>query len=397
MKRIFFLLTALFIVSAFAVHPVRAQTATPPTGPMGQITGTVTDRNTGKVVAETLDVMLHVLDLNYADKDMIHGKSLADGTFLFADVPFNEDTQFAVMATFQGVTYFSDTAPADMNSLKLAFDVPVYETTKDLANVQVDQMHVLFDFSTDGLETKELYILSNSGDHTVKDVYDLGNNKFAALQFPLPKDASYVFFQPEDKDRFVKQTEAIVDTYPLLPGEQSAQMMVSYLVPYFGERVYTYTAPVNIARMNFVLPSTSNVSLTGPGLSAPEAMTLKDNQSYTVYSNNAGMKAGETLEVTPKGNPALPESQSNKTNNVLAGGAAFLGFAVIGAGIWWWRRSNESEEEEGILESEEPTFDELITQIAQLDESYEQRGLSEKEYLTHRKALMQKAKHLSTD
>ncbi len=284
-----------------------------------------------------------------------------------------------------------------MDSLKLAFDVPMYETTKDLANVEVDQMHVLFDFSTDGLETKELYILSNRGDRTVKDAYDLGDNKFAALKFPLPKDASYVFFQPEDKDRFVKQTESFVDTYPLLPGNQSAQIMVSYLVPYFGERIYTYTAPVDIARINFVLPSTSSVSITGSGLSAPEAMTLKDNQSYMVYSYNAGLKAGEALEITLKGSPAQPESQSNQTNNVLAGGAAFLGFAVIGAGIWWWRRSNETEEDEETPESDELSFDELITQIAQLDESYEQKGLSEKEYLAQRQALMRKAKQLSTD
>ncbi len=283
MKRIVLILIGLFAVSAFVVHSVRAQTETPPAGPLGQVSGTVTNRNTGKTVAESLDVMLHVLDLDYTDKDMIHGKSQADGTFLFTDVPFNSDTQFAVMATFDGVTYYSDTAPADMGSLKLGIDVPVYETTNDLVNVQVDQMHVLFDFSTDGLETKELYIISNRGERTVKDVYDLGDNKFAALELPLPKDADYVFFQPEDKDRFVKQTAAFVDTYPILPGSQSAQIMVSYLVPYFGERMYTYTAPVNIARMNFVLPGDANISLTGSGVSGPEAITLKNNQSSMVY------------------------------------------------------------------------------------------------------------------
>src|SRR6266542_3300146 len=249
MKRIVLILIGLFAVSAFVVHSVRAQTETPPAGPLGQVSGTVTNRNTGKTVAESLDVMLHVLDLDYTDKDMIHGKSQADGTFLFTDVPFNSDTQFAVMATFDGVTYYSDTAPADMGSLKLGIDVPVYETTNDLVNVQVDQMHVLFDFSTDGLETKELYIISNRGERTVKDVYDLGDNKFAALEFPLPKDADYIFFKPDDQDRFVKLSGAFADTYPILTGNQPSQVMTSYLVPYSGERVYTYTAPVNMARI----------------------------------------------------------------------------------------------------------------------------------------------------
>jgi hypothetical protein len=32
--------------------------------------------------------------------------SQPDGTFVFSNVPFDANTQFAVMATFNGVTYF---------------------------------------------------------------------------------------------------------------------------------------------------------------------------------------------------------------------------------------------------------------------------------------------------
>jgi hypothetical protein len=402
MKRILpYLLIVLFAFSFYAARPVLAQSETPPAtpvGPVGEIRGTVVNRNSGKAVNESTEVMLHILDLDYAEKDMKHAKSQPDGTFIFKDVPFDTNLQFGVMATFQGVTYFSEIAPANMNSLQVALDAPVYETTKDLAGVQVDQMHVVFDFSTDGLETKEIYIVSNSGERTVKDVYELGDGKFAALKFPLPKDADYIFFKPDDQDRFVKQGGSFADTYPVLPGNQPAQVMTSYLVPYSGQRTYTYTAPVDIARINFLLPDQAGVSLKGTGVSGPEPMAFQEGSSYQVYSYT-DLKAGETVSVTLAGTPAaIPSTNRNKTKeSALAIGVAFLGFAFLGVGIWWWRRPEEDtviDETEDDGQAGEPTLDDLIAEIAQLDETHETQGLSPEEYQRQRQELMQRAKHL---
>ena len=140
------LLIGLLAVSAVTPRPVLAQTETPPAGPTGKVMGTIINQNTGTVVAEEMDVMLHVLDQDLADAGMLHGQSQSDGTFLFTDVAFDEQLQYAAMTAYDGVTYFSETTPADMNSMQVALDVPVYESTSDLAGVQVDQMHVLFNF-----------------------------------------------------------------------------------------------------------------------------------------------------------------------------------------------------------------------------------------------------------
>ena len=395
MKRIFIpLLILLFAFSFYAARPALAQDGNPPAGPSGQVRGTVVNRNSGEVVTESLDVMLHILDQDMVDKGMEHGQSQPDGTFVFPDVPFDANTQFAVMATYDGVSYFSETIPADMTSMQVSIDMPVYETTQDLAAVQIDQMHVLFEFSPDGLETKELYIISNTGERTVKDVYDLGEDKSAVLQFPLPKDADYIFFKPDDQERFVKLDGAFADTYPILPGDQPAQVMTSYLVPYSGERVYTYTVPVNTARINFLLPEQAGISVKGTGLTGPESRALQDGSSYQVYSYS-DLKAGDTLNVTLVGTTSSPNT-NNSTNNLIAIVAAFLGFAVIGVGVWWWRRPEETqlEEEEVNDQSDEPTLDTLIAEIARLDERYEQQGFSSEEYQDKRQVLMQKAKQL---
>lgn len=385
-------LILLFAFSAYAARPALAQDDSPPTDPVGEVRGTVINRNSGQVVTESLEVMLHILDQDFVDQGMEHGKSQPDGMFVFPNIPFNANMQFAVMAMYEGVTYFSETMPADMNSMQVNIEMPVYETTTDLSAVQIDQLHVLFEFSTDGLETKELYIVSNTGERTVKDVYDLGKSKFAVLKFPLPEDADYIFFKPDDQDRFVKLNGAFADTYPILPGNQPAQVMTSYLVPYSGERVYSYTALVNTARINFLLPDRAGISLKGAGLTGPTSTTLQDGTSYRVYSYS-NLQAGQRLSVTLSGitNSA---SSNNNTNNLIAAGIAFLGFTVIGFGIWWWRRPEETqfEEDEITTQGNESSLDDLIAEIARLDEAHEQGRLSSEEHQHQRQALMQRAK-----
>lgn len=395
MKRVFaYLCLALFILSAFAIRPVLAQSETPPAGPVGEVHGTIINRNSGKVVAESLDVMLHVLDQNLNDLDMKHAQSQPDGTFVFTNILFESNLQFTVMAIFDGATYSSNPAPADMNSMQVALDVPVYDSTTDLTNVQIDQMHVLFDFAEDGLETKEIYVLSSTSDRTVKDVYELAADKTATLKFPLPDDADYIFFKPDDQDRFVKVEGGFADTYPILPSTGSSQLMVSYLVPYNGEREYTYTAPLDIGSVNFLLPEKANVSLQGTGLIGPESMTLQNGKSYEVYSYS-NLKMGQTMNVSIGGRVASTGlGKNNNTRNALAVGVAFLGLTIIGAGVWWWRKSDNSPEVVEDTSPNEITLNGLVLEIAELDDEYEQGRLSAEAHQQLRQNLMRKAKRL---
>ena len=393
-KVLFPALILLFALSSFVTQPVRAQEETPPASPLGAVRGTVINRNTGQLVKESLEVMLHILDQNLTDKGMEHGQSQPDGTFVFPEIPFDENTQFAVMALYDGVTYSSETIVADLTTLEVSIEMPVYETTTDLAAIQIDQMHILFETSPDGLETKELYIISNTGERTVKDVFDLGEGKFAALKFPLPEDADYIFFKPDDQDRFVKLDGGFADTYPVLPGGQASQIMTSYLIPYSGERQYTYKAPVNVAQINFLLPDQAGIALKGTGLIGPEPTTLQDGTSYQVYSYS-NLKAGQTLSLTLHGGAVMSSRAANSSNNLIAGLVAFLGFGVTGFALWRWRTSVSTKVDDEVhAETGEQTLDELVAEIARLDETYEKQGINGEEYQSQRKALMQKAKEL---
>lgn len=168
--------------------------------------------------------------------------------------------------------------------------------------------------------------------------------------------------------------------------------MVSYLVPYNGKRVYSFTAPLSIARINFLLPDQVKVSLQGSGLMGPESMTLQNGESYAVYSYS-DLNAGETVSLTIGGKVASGPSKS-KTKTPLAVGTAFLGFVIMGIGIWWWRKPVIIRNDNNDVQSNEATLDELILEIAKLDEEHENGNLNTEEHQLLRRNLMARAKRL---
>lgn len=379
MKKYWF--TPLLVFSllwAASPSPVAAQEDLPPEeSATGIVLGEIIDQNNGNTVAGSLDVMLHIWDQQYVALGMEHGQSEADGTFMFDSVEFDPERKYAVMAIFEKVTYFSDVVPGPVDSDELELTVPVIETTNELTSVQVDQMHLLFDFVEDGMETSEIYILSNLGDRTVKDAVALDNELAATLRFPLPDDADFIFFQPNEQDHFIKYPGSFVDAYPLLPGEGSEQFMVQYLVPFSSGREYSYTAPVNVQMINFLLPTDSGVTLEGQGLSGPQPYTLQSGVSYQLYSYE-NISAGETVQVVFKGKPlAASTTRADNSTLPLALGGVILGLTMVGVGFWWWRRPEERDllEDEPTgsdIDIEHSTFDDIILEIARLDDAIEQ-------------------------
>lgn len=399
----------LFFVLFALVGPVKAQTPTPPletpASPTGVVTGVIVNRTQGGETTISIDIMLHILDQNYSSLGMLHGKSLQDGSFKIEEVPLQTGLLFAMMGVYQGIVYNSEPVPYTGGN-EMNIDLPIYETTHDLSQAQVDQMHVLFNFAQDGFEVKEIYLLSNLGDRTITGTLSLDDNQPASIQFPLPSEADYIFFEPNDSTRFVENNDGFVDTAPLAPGERSGKLMVSYLLPLSEQYAYSYTAPIDIKAISFLLPTAAGVTLSGEDLGPPQIQVMGDNTEYLVYSLE-DLPSGQTINLTFSGQPILDvtvnpmattATKSNGLVKELAIGGGALGLVIIVLGVWWWRKSQfdeseeDSEDEDVEAESDDLFPKQIIKKIAQLDEAYDSGKINEADYRLQREALKQEAK-----
>ncbi len=344
---------------------------------------------------ESQEVILHIWDQQNNEINMLHAQSAADGSFLFTGVDLEPQYLYGTMAVFDGVTYLSQVLPPTNGSEELLLDVPVYETSQQASDVQIDQMHVLFELAPDGLQTTEIFAISNTGISTVKDAVKLDDGKTATMRYPLPKDADYIFFQPDTQDRFVKFPGGFADTSPLLPGGQGDRFAVQYMIPYSGSRSFDYTAPIAIKALNFLLRENSGVRLNGEGLAGPQPGTLDAGKSYEVYSLS-DVQAGQTFHVTITGQPATGNKAAGRDLRLpIALGGGLLGLAMIGAAIRWWKRLERGGDDGEVVPGTDPgdaTLEELIARIAQLDEAHERGELKEEEYQQERTRLRSEAK-----
>lgn len=418
----------LFFSLLFAAFPVRAwaQSASPekstptitptaaaPDLPKGVITGKIINKNDLSKPVGNLEVMLHIFDQGQNQLGMLHGTSVQDGSFTIADVPFQAGMGYAAAVVYEGTTYYSQIALAESGKTSLSLEVAVYESTTDLSKVQVEQMHVLFNFAGDGIEVKELIALSNLGEQTVKDAVEVpGNNGAkAAVQFPLPEKADFIYFEPQDEGRFLKFPGGFADTSSIAPGQMVSQLLVSYLTPYTTPLRYQLKTTLPVKRVNFVIAKDSGVTLKAEGLGEPETITAQGGQTLFLYKLE-NVPAGQTRDLTFEGEPVIPKSQAaaaasqanllNQKTPLFLGLGVF-GVALLGGGAFWWVRSskrskgNEVDEEglEGELgENEQPVFDSLLIQIAKLDKAFDQGEVDKDTYNAQRNELKTQAKAL---
>jgi hypothetical protein len=409
-KRTLIFVISLVIILVPAII-VKAQTETPPdeeapTSQTGFATGIIINQSPGGEVPESVDLMLHIWDQNYQGKRMLHGQSSPDGSFQFKDVPLEPNSVYAIMATYKGAAYFSEPILLESEDTLLEFEVPIYETTTDTSHVRAEQVHILFSFDQGGLRVWEVYLLSNLGEYTVKDAVTLEDGFSVTIKFTLPDNAANVSFESDDETRFVQFPGGFADTWPLVPGVDSSQVILSYILPYDGALTFTFKPTMKVKGLRFLIIQDPGIIVDGDDLIPDGTQTLQDGAAFDVYTREE-LPANESVEVIISGEPTTsmlrletPESGTPiiRSSKLEIGiGVLVLGLALVGVGIWWWRKPPDRDNEtvKDILEW--PDFRDLVAQIVDLDETYQNGELSAEEYEQQRKYLIYQGKILLED
>ena len=152
-------LLILALASTAILAPVYAQ-AEPPAGnapATAEVSGQIVNINNPSKPVGELDVMLHLLDQDLNELNMLHGQSTKDGAFQFEKVPVAPNEQFAAMTTYNGASYTSDLVPLLNGQTAAQVELPVYESTPDLTKVEIERAQYIFNPAPDGLEVKELF------------------------------------------------------------------------------------------------------------------------------------------------------------------------------------------------------------------------------------------------
>ncbi len=351
-----------------------------PTQEDGAILAQVLQGTNGASIPEDFELTLHVFE-GQSEVDAQTGIVDSQGRFLFSDLAPDPARLYILSAEYGGVRYASEVVHLQPGDEPSELPILIHETTQDPAVVQVDRLHLLFDFPAEGVvQVVELWVLSNLSDRTL-----VASGGELPLEIALPEGAVNLQFEGGALgNRFLPTARGFADQAPLRPGSGTAQLVFSFELPFDGR--LGFSQPLEFP----VLAATVLVPESGPEVRSPSLVDLGVREvtggSLRNYEHPP-LAAGESIELEFSRGLRLPNLSLEAGSLGWALGLAALVAAALVAVRWLgiWPRTGSVDSPP--VHSRET----LLRSIANLDDLYEAGELDEQEYREQRDALKQRA------
>jgi 5-hydroxyisourate hydrolase-like protein (transthyretin family) len=255
------------------------------------ITGTVTDKTTGKPAAGD-DVTL--IRLAQGMQESTHTKTDARGRYKL-DVP--DDGLHLVRVTHDKANYFHPVQPGTTSA-----DVDVYDAAPEVEGVSTAVLEYHLEATGNQLNVVEVMQVLN---HSAPPRTQFGPDGF---QFYLPTEAAVVRTGAITDQGMPIQTPAVPVgdlghykfLFPIRPGE--TQFGIIYTLPYTGSLTLYPKLATPVATMAILVPKSMKVK---PGPSSPFVLTPDNNPSADTYIAQH-VSPSQPLDFTVSGTGQLP-------------------------------------------------------------------------------------------
>ena len=375
--------TSTPVASATSAPAQPTASAALPTGP-ASIVGTFVNGTAG--ASSPTHQLLTLYALTQDGSSILFTRTVtsdAGGQFAFDQLDPSPTTLYAIQTQYLKAYYTSDPLTFAHGGVTLTVPITVYETTTDAAAVSVEQLHMFFDFASGSTTVGQLFIVSNSGDRAY-----LGTDR-TSLHLPLPPGATNVRFQDgELGGRYQSTPDGFADTDAIAPGLGTAQILVSYDLPYDGKKLdMSLPMAYPVKSVNVLIPE-SGPKLTSPQLTSAGSRQTQGGNMLNYVGGNLAAGASLALQISGAANAAATggtPSGSASMPWVLIASAALLLVAVGIVAFVWLRQQHEVVEEE--VEDPEAQREELVDALAELDDDFEAGRVAEADYRQQRAEL----------
>ncbi|MDI9636004.1 cytochrome c [Geitlerinema splendidum] len=337
----------------------------------GMLSGRVSNGTAGGEIPAGIPVALFVFDEQFAPQQY-EATTDETGSFTFDGLSVRAGYTYAVGAVYQDRLFFSDFVRGDTADGGLELPVSVYDLTDDPAVLTIVDMLYQLTPVEEGLQVVQTITYHNSTDRAYSTDEAIAENLFASVTVPLPPDAQ-VIQVPGTRDRYrlLTQPRMLIDTVPALPDTAHA-VQVAFLLPYRDDLHIAQRMPYAVDALVRVQIHPATLAVRSQQLS-PMQTSADENPASAWYMGMIVLPAGEMLRF----DLAMAGRGGSLAERLpLIALASSAGLAALVAGIYVVRRY--------LLRTPPiettPESEELIRQIAALDEAHERGELASLAY-----------------
>ena len=312
-----------------------ATTITTPGFSLGDIDGSLTN-GSGGAIPDGQKVTLIGFDKdqsgNYQKTIELDAPVSTDGSYIFKGVDTRLDRAFLIVTSWGGVEYQSDPVIVSASTAKITVPIIVYEKTDDLNTLTLNQVHLIFDLSSQNVvKVTELFIITNPGKQVV---YVPSDGKTIPF-FHTPGDASNLQFQlSQGSAPLLNATGG----FALLPGaEKQYGFIASYSMSYGKSLKFDQPFSMPVSSLTVFVPQ--GVRLRGEQLSDAGPQTIQ-SQTYEMYQTN-NLVSGSSLSLTLSGKPGPSTGSKLDRQTLVLMGIGVVGILLISLGIFLFLRDRK--------------------------------------------------------
>ncbi len=321
------------------------------------------------------------------------------GHFSFAGLPLDGTTLYLPIAGHEGAWYYPAQPVSLTDSPGAQVEITVYDATQTDAALRYERSAMLIaGIQPAALTVMEMSGLSNTEPKTVIGTDPTGAGQAISARFPLPTGA--IGFQPQRgiiDSQLIPTQDGMGLIWPIFPGRQ--ELAFSYQLPYNGDNVAIDKVLAYPVGTFAVYVPEGGLELSSPVLQ-PQGATELGGRRYQLYTAT-DLSRGDRISAQITGiNAVMTGPQPSITAPLMVASGATLMLAGLGAAFAWRRRVGNRHATSAPLGVQTVASDErqqLILEIAALDERHDQDLLPEDAYQATRAALMRRVMALSSD
>jgi hypothetical protein len=367
----------------------------------GKIEGTVVNATKDAQPGNTANLTVTLMSVSAGATGIVTQTTRTDtnGKFAFTNLETISTTRYLVTARYAEVEYYSSIlAFTSAETPTLAASISVYESTDDPKVVQVLETHLVVDVQAPWLVVQQIVVLENATDRVYVNRAAVPHPP--TLILPMLAKAIDIQFDDQTVDQTTLRGDGVL-TYTLPIGPGKDQILFQYAVPYTAPK-YEFNLPLthDIAKFGLYLVDVGATVQSQQLSSVSNPMSNTPNAPKLIAVAGEKFTAGTTIKATFDKLPAAAATQSaspavlpfdnNQTIGIvvlaLAAGAAG---AVIAYPILRKRRQRAEEDlaDEEVADAADDPRENLMQQIADLDDEFEAGEITEAEYKKERAAL----------
>lgn len=353
---------------------------------IGTVQGTIQNGSPGGSVPANLAVELFIInDASPGGPELtLDGVADANGNFVFENVPIrNGRTYWA--SVFIGGTFF-DSIPGTGSTAIPNLELPItmYDTDDDPSAVTISDMLMQNILFHDGLLVVQSMTFTNSSDYAyIADKSNTDPGLRASVEVTLPFGAQIVEIDSQTRYRFSEDGRTVTDTLAIMPG-QSRDVGISYFMPIIDRASITF--PVNYA-------TTAPIEIwVGDPLNADgDDLTSLGRREigggmWDLYEVPPDLQPGQTVSYVVETGTGTSASSSDtlSTSIILAIVLVVAGVLMVGVAAYLFLRDRRSS---GRSDGDQALINELVREIGDLDQMYQDGGITEDAYQKQRQRL----------